>query len=293
VASLGALPEGVERLPAVVSFTDANLGLMFPALFITIACGACSGFHAVVSSGTTAKQLANERHARPVAYGSMLLEALLAVLAIGAVMVVGATVARGQAPTLTFAQGLGFLLSHLGIPAELGVHFGALAISTFLLTTLDTSTRLARYVVEELLRLPRGRPAVVLGATVVTLILPAVVTQMTLHLPDGTPAPAWKVIWPVFGATNQLLGALALLVVASWLRNTGRRYAFVVAPMVLMLAVTLVALVQLVWRYGPATLVGGIAAGLLVLAVILVIEAIRQVLLRPPGERPMANVLDA
>jgi len=173
------------------------------------------------------------------------------------------------------------------------VHFGALAISTFLLTTLDTSTRLARYVVEELLRLPRGRPAVVLGATVVTLILPAVVTQMTLHLPDGTPAPAWKVIWPVFGATNQLLGALALLVVASWLRNTGRRYAFVVAPMVLMLAVTLVALVQLVWRYGPATLVGGIAAGLLVLAVILVIEAIRQVLLRPPGERPMANVLDA
>jgi carbon starvation protein len=277
----GAIPDGVERIPALITFSDANLGLLFPAMFVTIACGACSGFHAIVASGTTAKQLSDERHARPVAYGGMLVEGVLATLAIGAVLLIGLGPAKQLAPTFVFAQGIGHMLAAIGIPAELGAHFGALAISTFLLTTLDTCTRLARYVLEELLRLPAGNRLTVLAATVATLGLPLLMTQLTLHLPDGTPAPAWKVVWPVFGATNQLLGALALLVVTAWLRNQGRKHAFVAVPMVFMFSVTLVALAQLVVRYRPLTLVGGISTGLFVLAVILLVEAVRRVFMRP------------
>lgn len=279
---------GAEPVPALITWHDANLGLLFPAMFITIACGACSGFHSIVASGTTAKQLDSESHARPVAYGGMVLEGVLATLAIAAVMLVGLAAARSQAPTFVFAQGIGTLLAAVGIPASLGTHFGALAVSTFLLTTLDTCTRLARYVLEELLRLRRGSVAAVIGSTLATLALPLLMTQITLHLPDGTPAPAWKVVWPVFGATNQLLGALAMLVVTAWLRNTGRRHAFVAIPMVFMFTVTLVALVQLVWRYRPLTLVGGIATVLLALAVVLLVEAVRMVSRRRPGTGAVA-----
>jgi Carbon starvation protein, predicted membrane protein len=161
----GSLPSGVDALPAVATLSDASLGLLFPAMFITIACGACSGFHAIVASGTTAKQLDSEAHARPVAYGGMLLEGVLALVAVGTVVLIGAQGARGQAPTFVFAQGIGHILSAVGIPASLGAHFGALAISTFLLTTLDTCTRLARYVLEELFQLQRARLQTTVVAT--------------------------------------------------------------------------------------------------------------------------------
>lgn len=273
----GNLPEGIERVP-LFDFHDTSLGMLFPAMFITIACGACSGFHSVVASGTTAKQLSNEHSARAVAYGSMLLEALLALLAISAVILIGPTAARGQAPTLVFGHAIGKFLSTFGVPASLGSHFGALAVSTFLLTTLDTCTRLARYTLEELLHLPRRNVGTVILATVGTLILPLILTQITLRLPDGTPAPAWRVIWPVFGCTNQLLGALAMMAVTVWLRNAGRRWVFVAVPMAFMFTVTMVALGQLVLRYGLQTLVGVIAVCLLVLALVLLFEAARHVL---------------
>jgi carbon starvation protein len=281
----GRVPEGTERLPALLSFHDVNLGLLFPAMFITIACGACSGFHSIVASGTTAKQLSSERQARPVAYGSMLLEAVLALLAIGAVILVGPAAAKGQAPTVVFGAAIGRFFSAFGIPRALGTHFGALAVSTFLLTTLDTCTRLARYALEELLKVSKRTVAGLVLASVATLALPLLMTQITLHLPDGTPAAAWKVIWPVFGATNQLLGALALLAVTAWLRNSGRHWLFVAVPAVFMLSVTLVALTQLVIRYRPQTLVGGISAALLLLALVLLFEAARQFLMTPAGAR--------
>jgi len=272
----GRLVEGTERLPALLTFHDANLGLLFPAMFITIACGACSGFHSIVASGTTAKQLAKESHARPVAYGSMLLESVLALLSIGAVILIGPTVAKGQAPTVTFGLAIGRFFSVLGVPHSLGAHFGALAVSTFLLTTLDTCTRLARFTLEELVRLRQRTKVTIVLASAITLALPLFMTQVQLHLPDGTPAPAWRVVWPVFGATNQLLGALAMLAVAAWLRNSGRKWLFVALPMAFMFAVTLVALGQLVWRYRPSTLVGGISTALFLLAAILLVEAVRQ-----------------
>ena len=284
VAMGGALPEGVDPLPAVVALKDANLGFLFPALFVTIACGAVSGFHSIVASGTTAKQLDREAHAKPVAYGGMILEGVLAVIAVSTVIVVGLGPARGLPPTLVFAQGLGHVVSRIGFPAALGTSFGALAISTFLLTTLDTCTRLARYVLEELFRLRKSRFAATL-ATAASLALPLILTQVTLRLPDGTPAPAWKVIWPVFGATNQLLGALALLVVTAWLRNQGRRYLFAALPMLFMFIVTLTALAQLVWRYGLGTFVGSVSLVLALLALVILGEAARLILRTPPGGR--------
>jgi carbon starvation protein len=121
--------------------------------------------------------------------------------------------------------------------------------------------------------------------TLATLILPLIMTQVTLRLPDGTPAPAWKVIWPVFGATNQLLGALAMLAVTVWLRNSGRRWVFIAVPMAFMFSVTLVALAQLVWRYGLTTLVGIISGCLFLLAIVLLFESVRQVIGRRTGMR--------
>jgi len=286
----GALPSGSTSLGAFLRFTDRSLGFLFPALFITIACGACSGFHSVVASGTTAKQLPNEKYARPIAYGGMLLEGVLAVIALICVIVVGVQAAKGQKPTIVFAKGMGYLVSKVGLPRQLGTHFGALAISTFLLTTLDTCTRLARYVLEELLRLHRGKIGSVIFATAVTLVIPLIMTQMSFRLPDGKIVPAWKAVWPVFGASNQLLASLALLVAAAWLRNQGKKHRFLVIPMIFMSTVTLLALAQLVSRnWEKNVLIAVIAGGLFLLAVMVIFEAVRTVFLLPPGKAPAAN----
>lgn len=260
----------------------SSIGYLFPALFITVACGACSGFHSIVASGTTAKQLGNERSARPVAYGSMLTEGALALIAVGAIVVAGGTL-KSSSPTQLFADGMGSFLKAFGIPGHLGASFGLLALSTFLLTTLDTATRLARYVFEELFSLDGFRAHIV--ATVATLALPLWFALLSIEDASGSVIPVWKAIWPVFGSTNQLLGALALLTVGVWLRQTGRRSLFVIIPMCFMLAVTLLALVQLAFNFGTSV-IGIIAGALLILAIILVVEALRTFRRTPaPKER--------
>lgn len=250
---------------------NSNIGMLFPALFITIACGACSGFHSIVASGTTAKQLNNERNARPVAYGSMLVEGLLALISVSAIVVVGGSLS-GKAPPVVFAEGMGKFVGELGIPPAIGTSFGLLALSTFLLTTLDTGTRLARYILEELFNVWGLRAHI--AATVVTLVLPIWLSLTQFTDARGGIVPVWRAIWPVFGATNQLLGALALLVVSVWLKRTGRKLFFTVIPMLFMFAVTLLALAQLVIReqFNP---IGIIAAFLFVLAIVLIVESIR------------------
>ncbi len=258
------------RAPAFTGFST-GLGYLFPALFITIACGACSGFHSIVASGTTSKQLASERHARPVAYGSMLVEGVLALISVATIAVVGGALG-GQKPTLVFARGMGTFMQTFGVPSALGASFGLLALSTFLLTTLDTGTRLARYILEELFGVWGMRAHVV--ATVATLALPLGLSLVSFTDAAGQPVPVWRAVWPVFGATNQLLGALALLTVTVWLRRTGRRTAFTAVPMAFMCTVTLIALVQIVTRE-RFSLIGSIAALLLVLACVLIAEAVR------------------
>lgn len=250
---------------------STSIGMLFPALFITIACGACSGFHSIVASGTTAKQLNNEKNARPVAYGSMLVEGVLALIAVSAIVVAGGSLS-GKAPTVVFAEGMGQFTGTLGLPPALGTSFGLLALSTFLLTTLDTGTRLARYILEELFG--AGGTWAHIGATVVTLVLPMWLSLTQFTDAQGAVVPVWRAIWPVFGATNQLLGALALLTVTVWLRRTGRRVFFTAVPMVFMFAVTLLALAQLVIRE-RLNVIGVIAALLFVLAIVLIVESVR------------------
>ncbi len=243
---------------------------LFPILFVTVACGACSGFHSVIASGTTAKQLASERHARVVGYGSMLIEGLVAVLALATVMIVPFSASLTSKPPLTvYAEGMGSFLSVLGLPKATGTTFALLAVSAFILTTLDTCTRLGRYVLQELIG--RQGKGLRFYSTLATLILPTVFVMITLRGPGGEAVPAWKIIWPVFGATNQLLAGLALLILAVWLRNQGRRAYFLLLPFGFMIVTAMSALVLLIARYRLSP-VGVVAAFLLVLAGSLLLE---------------------
>lgn len=272
--------------PAFRAWRDAQLGWIFPALFVTVACGAVSGFHAIVASGTTAKQLARERDARPVAYGGMLVEGVLAMLAIATVMLLPAG-AHG-APTQIFAAGLGRFLTAIGIPAHWGTTFGLLAVSTFLLTTLDTCTRLARFIAQELVGAGNGRTARML-ATAAVLLVPALVVFREIPGPGGTPMPAWKAIWPAFGATNQLMAALALLVVTAWLRRRDRPIWYVVLPTAFMCVTTLTALGQLIWlnlRHGGSAFIGWLSLALAALALLVLGNALWLMGRRPASAAP-------
>jgi carbon starvation protein len=226
------------QYPVYIGFKDASLGYLYPAMFITIACGAMSGFHSIVASGTTSKQIACERDARPVAYGGMLTEGVLAVVALASVMVLAGKPA-GLSPTMVFGNGIGTFVGVFGIDPKVGATFGVLAVSTFLLTTLDTCTRLGRFILQELTGLSGAAGRFV--ATAATLAIPAVLVFVQVK-----GEPAWRVVWPAFGATNQLLGALALLAVFAWLKHHGRRTVYVFVPMVFMAVTTMAALIQLI-----------------------------------------------
>jgi carbon starvation protein len=269
----GALP---VAWPAHRAWSDDHLGTLFPVLFITVACGACSGFHSLVASGTTSKQLNKESDARVVGYGAMLIEGLVAVIALSTViMLAPGDEMAGKAPLLVYGNGIARFLSLFGIPHEVGISMGLLALSTFILTSLDTGTRLARYIVEEFFNFS-GTIARYL-ATLVCLILPALFILMPLHDARGNPIPAWKAIWPVFGATNQLMAGLALLVVVVWLKRRGKSNLFVFLPMLFMTAMTIWALLLLVGQYGLSS-IGVIAWVLLSLAAVLIWEAGRVLL---------------
>jgi len=257
----------------------AHLGPLFPILFITVACGACSGFHSIVSSGTTAKQLRCESDARRIGYGGMLVEGIVAIIALGTVMGLTFSVeALRSDPVGLFSAGVGQFFNTLGIPLHYGTMLGLLALSTFLLTTLDTCTRLGRYVLQEFLGWNNADPKVRWTATILTLILPGILVFMTYTTPAGQAIPVWRAIWPVFGATNQLLAGLALLAVTVWLKRTGRTWQFVGIPMVFMVGMTLTATVMLTFSGATAAPVRTVSALLLVLGTMMVVEAARSLL---------------
>lgn len=265
----------VMEYPAFNGWVEPQMGSLFPILFITVACGACSGFHALVAAGTSSKQIDKESDAKFIGYGAMLIEGIVAVVALATVaMLVKGDPLTTKAPLVIYGTGMGKFLSVFGIPAKLGFSFGLLALSTFILTTLDTATRLGRYIFEEFFGLSDIRWRYI--STLATVVLPTVFVLITLKDPAGNPVPAWKAIWPVFGATNQLLAGLVLLVVAVWLKNSGRKLGFILAPMVFMNVMTLWALVLLLKQYGLSA-VGVIAAILLLLAIVLLVEAVKTV----------------
>jgi carbon starvation protein len=220
------------QLPAFKGFeVPGPTGLLFPYLFVTIACGACSGFHGLVCSGTTSKQIASEAHCHPVGYGAMLLEGVVAVLALGTILIALPADLAGKAPGAIYSQGLGrFLAVIIGEKhLSFAVTFGAMAFSTFVFDTLDVSTRLGRYVLEELFSL-KGRAAA-MAATAVTCALP-------LGFVVFSSKSSWLLFWTLFGTSNQLLAALSLLGVSVWLKKIGRRFWYTLAPGLFVAAVT-------------------------------------------------------
>ncbi len=256
-------------------------GALFPFLFVTIACGACSGFHGLVCSGTTSKQIARESHCRPVGYGGMLLEAFVALIALATVMIASNAELAGKAPGAIYGAGLGrFLAVIIGEKHLLfATTFGAMAFSTFVFDTLDVSTRLGRYIIQELTGWS-GRAGAVFG-TVLTALVPLV---FLLAAGEG----AYRLFWVLFGTSNQLLAGLSLLGISVWLRRSGRRSAFAWLPMVFVMVVTLTSLVAQVMaaarlvaesgaRMTTPTMNGAVSLVLLVLALVLIAEAVRSV----------------
>jgi len=222
-------------------FADAlPLMPLFPLLFITIACGTISGFHSLVSSGTTAKQLDKETDARLIGYGGMLGEGLLAAVALSAVTVIAIPAGTGGIGLAlpNFAEGGGAILTALGVPFETGEVFMALVLSGFLLTSTDTACRLGRYMIEEVVGTPETT-AQEFAANRYTNTAVIVVAAFLL-----VASGRWADLWTLFGGANQLLAALALLTVTVWLANWDetKQLATTGVPMLIMSVVTIAGL---------------------------------------------------
>ena len=257
VAVVGVIGAGITGnasvdIPAFTGFTDtlaptgSSLGYLFPALFVTIACGAISGFHSLVGSGTTAKQLDNEKDARPIAYGGMLIECALAIISLCAVGYVWKRYAGGElvVPTKVFATGISEMCATIPfLKGAQNVIFSllVLAVSAFCLTSLDTATRLARYMFQEFWLEPGQNPKDAAGYKKI-LVNPYVSTAITVVLGIALGMTGYSKIWPLFGAANQLLAALGLMAVATWLGKIGKNNKMFYIPMAFMLVVTLTSL---------------------------------------------------
>ncbi len=245
---------------------------LWPMLFIIVACGALSGFHALVGSGTTSKQIRREKDAVLVGYGSMLIEGIVAVIALGTIMISGKMLGD---PTNTYATGFGQFAALIGIDPRIGKSLGLLAMNSFLLTSLDTATRLTRYQIQELcgMKVDRYTATIVAVAAAVGLLL------TNTHTPDGKVIATWAAIWPIFGAANQLVGALVLLALAVWVaRALKKTNNWLMVPMWFMLATTVAALVlmiksSLIDAVMPNWILGGMSIALLVLALLMVQQA--------------------
>lgn len=257
-----------------IQFEVETLGYLFPVLFVTIACGAISGFHSMVASGTTSKQINRETDARRVGFGGMLIESLLAVVSVGTVVILTREEylvrLADVGPVTLYSQGLGEFISSLGIAAPLAISFVALTVSAFAVTTLDTCTRLARFIIQEYFQ---G------GTTPVARVL-----SENRHIATGIAVlfscallftGQFQQLWPIFGSANQLLAALALLAVTVWLYKTGVNAIFTLIPMIFMFSVTLSSLVIFAWKnlQSESYILAVVAALLFVLSVALILLA--------------------
>jgi carbon starvation protein len=257
-------------------------GALFPFLFVTIACGACSGFHGLVCSGTTSKQIDAETHCKPIGYGGMLLEAFVALIALGTVMIASPADVAGKGPGALYGAGLGSFLTHTIISEKhqtFATTFGAMAFSTFVFDTLDVSTRLGRYILQELIGW-KGRAGAI-AATAVMCGLPAALILMS-------DAGSYRLFWTLFGTSNQLLAGLSMLGVSAWLKRSGRRYWYTLLPAVFLLGMTVWSLIvqaraALATSSGVAIINAAVALALVLLAAALVVFAARVLGRREPA----------
>jgi len=226
---------------------------LFPLLFVTIACGTISGFHSLVSSGTTAKQLNKETDARLIGYGGMLGEGLLAAVALSTLAVWGFADSAGGIGTAlpNFASGGGVILTSLGIPETVGAVFMALVLVSFLLTSTDTAVRLGRYLMEEIVGLPAGQTDTGLNADIGSIARGRYTNPLIQVIPAYllVVSGQWVTLWALFGGANQLLAALALLTATIWLANwdDAKQLVSTGVPMAIMTVTTILALAWLVF----------------------------------------------
>lgn len=276
VGVIGVFFGGYEiQQPVFRSFDVGGMtGQLFPFLFVTIACGACSGFHGLVCSGTTSKQVDRESHMQPVGYGAMLAEGFVALIALVTIMIVSSDDIKGLRPGTIYGNGIGRFMTLLVGENNLqfAITFGAMAFSTFVFDTLDVCTRLGRLIVQELLKWPTRTGAFV--GTLATVALPVYFLSVS---PEGS----YLKFWTLFGASNQLLAALTLLSITLWLYRARKRVAFTLLPLLFVLTITMWSLVQLMvsnFRAGQGLDVSMInaltAAALIVLALYLAVVAL-------------------
>lgn len=243
------------NLPVFTGFKNEQLGTMFPILFVTVACGAVSGFHSLVSSGTSSKTIENEKDMLKVGYGAMILESVLAVLALcvaGAAATKDGTPAEGT-PFQIFSRGVAGFFEKMGMPVSVATVFMTMCVSALALTTLDAVARIGKMSFQEIFSVDDMKNAklwrkIVCNpyfATIITLACGYVLTKI-----------GYQKVWPLFGSANQLLSALVLITLCVFLKVTGRSNKMLFPPMIIMLCVTFTALVQRV-----IALVKAISAG--------------------------------
>lgn len=268
------------------AFASAPGKPIFPILFTTVACGAISGFHSLVSSGTTSKQLDKEKDAKPIAYGGMLLECVLAVLTICAIAYAKQT-GHTKGATDIFAGGIAAMCAK--IPGCAGLEnilytLLVLTYSAFCLTSLDTATRLARFMFQEFWLEPGQTTRDITSGWKKVMVNPVFATVLTVVLGIALGLTGWQKIWGLFGASNQLLAGIGLLAVATWLGNIGKNNKMFLVPMAFMIVVTISSLAIILINQVKVIAAGGadwgpyaqviLAAFMIILSVVLVIEGV-------------------
>jgi len=255
---------------------------IFPTLFILIACGACSGFHSLVASGTTSKQIASESHIQPVGYGGMLVEGVIGVMSLLTVIYLSdATFADAvKHPQLAFADGMSVFISKIGLSQELSHPFISLVLAAFMMTSLDTATRLGRFVWQEILTGKGTRrenvPTHPFLKSVSGFLANSVIASLIIVGLAGLMACSGQgySIWPVFGAANQLLAALTLLGISLYLINTKSHAYIAIIPMIFMMVMSSWGLINIInSREGTLVYISGL---LLFLTVFLIVLSIRK-----------------
>ena len=281
------------NLMPFTGFTNPQLGTLFPILFVTVACGAVSGFHSLVSSGTSSKTISNEKDMLKVGYGAMILESLLATIALcvaGAAAGADGTAATGT-PFQIFSSGVAGFLEMFGIPVFVAQSFMTMCVSALAFTTLDSVARIGRMSFQELFSVDDMKSAALWRkvlcnkyfSTLITLAFGYLLTQV-----------GYSNIWPLFGSANQLLSALVLITLCDFLKVTGREMRTLVPPFVIMLVVTFSALIQrliaLVKAFSAGTgvfMVEGlqviVAILLMILGLTIVITSLRELINKKKG----------
>ncbi len=282
----------IIQYPAFIDWKNPQGLPLLPLLFTTVACGACSGFHCLIASGTTSKQLSKESDARVVGYGGMLLESFVAVMALGTLLILTTDQMKQlKDPNQIFANGIGIFLNYLGISKEFAVNFALLAFATFVYDTLDVATRLGRYIFEELTGWKNKWSPYL--ASLATLFLPLLFLSRKMTDQEGNVIPGWKMYWTVFGSSNQLLAAMVLLGLSLWLYKKKMNFRVTLLPAIFMLIVALVSLFFIIkpwlvniffkgiWTADP---IGITSLALFLLTFFLIIEGTQIFLKRLPSQ---------